>query len=187
MADDRVSDVTRLEVWGMLCDLERSIRYYSDLSDRYKLKHRGMRYVLLLLAGGECLAIGAALVWQDPGLVVGFILAIVLGVLTAVDTVTSLGETASELRSVSVTCGDVMHRCVGLWLDVETGRVSELDARKCLGEVDLQWTRACDLVTVELHRHDNERAAQSAYRVIADRFGGRTVHSGSGSRAAPAG
>ena len=46
---DHVSGSTRRAVWEMLCDLERSRRYYRVMGDRYKLLYRVLRYILLLL------------------------------------------------------------------------------------------------------------------------------------------
>ena len=178
MTMDHVSDSTRREVWGMLCDLERSCRYYSTLGGRYRLRYRGLRYFLLLLVLGECLVISFSLVRPLEALIVGGALALVLGFLTVLDSVTSYGEVSAELRVASAVCGDLGSFCSGLWLDVETYRISEHDARRRLEEIDAQWTRACQRVTLELHRHDNGEAAVSAYRVVSDRYGGRVASPG---------
>ena len=169
---DHVSDVTRREVWGMLCDLERSCRYYDSLADRYRLRYRGLRYFLLLLVFVECLVISLSLVHPLEALVVGGVLALFLGVLTVLDSVTNYGEVSAELRMASFACGDLFSLCSGLWLDIETYRVSEHYARRRLEEIDARWTRACERVILELHHHDNEEAAVSAYRVVSDRYGG---------------
>ena len=175
---DHVSDATRGEVWGMLCDLERSCRYYSTLGDRYRLRYRGLRYLLLLLVLGECFAISFSLIRPLEALIVGGALALVLAFLTVLDSVTSYGEVSAELRVASAVCGDLGSFCSGLWLDIETYRISEHDARRRLEDIDAQWTRACQRVSLELHRHDNGEAAVSAYRVVSDRYGGRAVSSG---------
>jgi hypothetical protein len=169
---DRVSDATRREVWGMLCDLERSCRYYGALGDRYRLRYRGVRYFLFLLVLGECLVISLSLVRPLEALAVGSVLALVLGFLTVLDSVTSYGEVSAELRVASAVCGDLGSFCSRLWLDVETSRISEYDARRRLEEIDAQWTCACQRVTLELHPRDNAEAAVSAYRVVSDRYGG---------------
>ena len=43
----RVSDATRSDTWEMLLDLERQVRYYLKLADRYMLWHRAFRIILL--------------------------------------------------------------------------------------------------------------------------------------------
>ena len=43
-----VSDLTRNDVWEMMLDLERQVRYYGTLADRYGLRYRTIRYLLLL-------------------------------------------------------------------------------------------------------------------------------------------
>lgn len=42
-----VSDATRNETWQMMLDLERQVRYYSKIADRYSLRYRAIRYMLL--------------------------------------------------------------------------------------------------------------------------------------------
>ena len=175
MIQSHVLDSARLEVWGMLCDLERSIRYYMTLGDRYTLRYRGLRYVLLLLCIGECAAIGAALVWPVAALVFGGVLALLLAVLTVLDSVTSYGEAGAKLRVASHICSDLQSVCQSLWLDVETYQVFEADARRRLEEIDAHWTRACLRVSVEIHHHDNLAAALAAHSVVADRYRGRVV------------
>ena len=175
---DHVSDATRCEVWGMLCDLERSCRYYGALGDRYRSRYRGLRYLMFLLVLGAWSAISFSLIRPLESLIVGGVLALALAFLTVLDSVTSYGEVSAELRAASAVCGDLGSFCSVLWLDIETYRVSEHDARRRLENIDDQWTRACQRVSLELHRHDNGEAAVSAYRVVSDRYGGRAVSSG---------
>ena len=177
MTVEHVSDSTRHSVWGMLCDLERSRRYYGTLGDRYKLRYRGLRYILLLFCIGQCGAIGVALVWPVPALILGGVLALALGFVTVLDSVTSYGEVAAELRVASHICSDLQSGCQTLWLLVETYRVSENDAQSRLEEIDAQWSRACQRVSLELHSHDNFKAAIAAHNVIADQYGGEKVPS----------
>jgi hypothetical protein len=168
MIQDDVSDSTRRSVWVMLCDLERSRRYYGAMGDRYKLRYRRLRYILLLLCLGECGAIGVALTWPVPALIVGGLLALILVFLTVLDSVTSYGESAAELRIASLVCSDLQLGCQTLWLLIETYRVSENDA---------QWSLACQRVSLELHSYDNLKAAVAAHNVIADQYGGEIVPS----------
>ena len=177
MIQDHVSDSTRRSVWGMLCDLERSRRYYGAMGDRYKLQYRGLRYILLLLCIGECGVIGAALAWPVPALIVGGLLALFLAFVTVLDSVTSYGESAAELRVAALVCSDLLSGCQTLWGLIETYKVSENDAQRSLGEMDAQWSLACQRVSLELHSYDNFKAAIAAHNVIADQYGGERVPS----------
>ena len=177
MIQDHVSDSTRRSAWVMLCDLERSRRYYGAMGDRYKLRYRGLRYILLLLCVGECGAIGVALTWPVPALIVGGLLALILASLTVLDSVTSYGESAAELRIAALVCSDLQSRCQTLWLLIETYRVSENDTQRRLEEIDAQWSLACQRVSLELHSYDNLKAAIAAHNVIADQYGGEIVPS----------
>ena len=165
-----VSDAVRNEVWGLLCDLERNVRYYGTLADRYRLRYRGIRYFLLLgvLAAGFIfyLLSGSPL----AALVAGGLLAFLLGFLTVFDAVTNYAEVAAELRLASERCKELGVIAARLWRDVETGRVSDADAEeRLLGIVD-QWFSAARMVSLEVHEHENERAAIAAHRVVADRY-----------------
>ena len=40
MTTPRVSDATRNDTWDMMLDLERQVRYYLRLADRYMLRYR---------------------------------------------------------------------------------------------------------------------------------------------------
>ena len=177
MIQDHVSDLTRRLVWEMLCDLERSRRYYGAMGDRYKLRYRGLRYILLLLCIGECGAIGVALTWPVPALIVGGVLAVFLAFVTVLDSVTSYGESAAELRIAALLCSDLQSGCQTLWLLIETYRVSENDTQRRLEEMDAQWSLACQRVSLELCSYDNFKAAIAAHNVIADQYGGERVPS----------
>ena len=177
MIQDHVSDSTRRSVWEMLCDLERSRRYYGAMRDRYRLRYRRLRYVLLLPCIGECGAIGLALAWPVPALIVGGLLALVLAFATVLDSVTSYGESAAELRTAALVCSDLQSGCQALWRLIETYRVSESDAQRRLEEMDAQWSLACQRVSLGLHSYDNFRAAIAAHNVIADQYGGKRVSS----------
>ena len=42
-----VSDQTRIAVWDTLCNLERNVRYYGALGDRFQRWHRRLRFGIL--------------------------------------------------------------------------------------------------------------------------------------------
>ena len=43
----RVSGITRDDTWELMLDLERELRYYSKLRDRYSKWYKVIRYLLL--------------------------------------------------------------------------------------------------------------------------------------------
>ena len=175
MIQDHVSDSTRGSVWEMLCDLERSRRYYGAMRDRYRLRYRRLRCILLLLCIGECAVIGVALAWPVPALIVGGLLALALAFATVLDSVTSYGESAAEFRTAALACSYLQSGCQTLWRLIETYRVSENDAQRRLEEMDAQWSLACQRVSLGLHSYENFKAAIAAHNVIADQYGGKRV------------
>ena len=106
-----VSDVTRNDVWEMMLDLERQVRCYGRLSDRYGLRYRVIRYLLLLgvLAEGGIFYFLSG----EPWLFLGFggALALALGVVTVFDAVTNYAETAEVLRTTSLLCDELCGDC----------------------------------------------------------------------------
>ena len=177
MIHNHVNDSTRRAVWEMLCDLERTRRYYRILEDRQKSQYRVLRYTLLLLCIGECGTLGAALVWPVPALVAGGFVALILAILTVLDSMTNYGEVATEARVASHICDNLQSGCQSLWLDIEAYRVSQGDAQRRLEEIDAQWSQACQRVSIELHALDNFKAAIAAHNIIAEQYGGEKIPS----------
>ena len=52
-----VSDATRNDMWEMMLDLERQVRYYGRLAGNYSIRYRAIRHLLLF----GVLAEGAAM------------------------------------------------------------------------------------------------------------------------------
>ena len=90
-----VSDATRDEAWVLLCNLERNVRYFGALGDRYRVWYRSIRYFLLelLLAG-----------------------------LTVFDSVTNYAESSAQFRSAALMCGDLQAEASRLWRDISLDR-----------------------------------------------------------------
>ena len=102
-----VSDATRNDTWEMMLDLERQVRYYGKLADRYSLRYRVIRYLLLFGIVGE----GAIVYFAQGETVVlwtlGGLGAFILGFLTIFDAATNYAETSAALRTVSMLCDDL--------------------------------------------------------------------------------
>ena len=102
-----VSEHTRNDTWELMLDLERQVRYYGSLADRYALRYRVIRYLLLLGIVAEGMIVyftadHAALLWT-----LGGIGAFLLGFLTIFDAVTNYAEVSALLRVTSTLCDDL--------------------------------------------------------------------------------
>ena len=165
-----VSDVTRGDVWEMMLDLERQVRYYGTLADRFGLRYRVIRYLLLMgiLAGGGILyAFSGEPLWL---VVVGGGLGLALGILTVFDAVTSYAETSAVLHTTSLLCDDIKVEVEGIWRDIEAYRVDDDRAEELYSMLMDRWIRWTQRVTLELHRHDDVKAAKEAYKVVEARY-----------------
>ena len=165
-----VSDVTRGDVWEMMLDLERQVRYYGTLADRFGLRYRVIRYLLLmgiLAEGGVLYAFSSEPLWL---VLVGGGLGLALGILTVFDAVTSYAETSAVLRTTSLLCDDIKVEVEGLWRDIEAYRVDDDRAEEMYSMLMDRWIRWTQRVTLELHHHDNVKAAKEAYKVVEARY-----------------
>ena len=166
-----VSEHTRNDTWELMLDLERQVRYYGTLADRYTLRYRVIRYLLLLgiVAEGVIVYFTAGspmLLWSLAG-----IGAFLLGFLAIFDAVTNYAEVSALLRVTSTLCDGLKTEAERLWRDIESQRISDLESEKrYTGIVDL-WFRATVQSTLERHDHDNKKAAEEAYQAVSSRYG----------------
>ena len=166
----RVSDPTRNDAWGLMLDLERQVRYYGRLADRYSLRYIGIRYFLLLGVLGEGVVLyflsGDALLL----LVVGGLGALALGFVTLFDAATNYAMTSALLRTASLLCDELNVEAQRLWRDIEAFRVPDNLAEERCNQLMDRWSRATLRVSLEIHDHDNVRAALEAYEIVSGRY-----------------
>ena len=101
-----VTDQTRRAVWETLCDLEYNRRYYTVLADKYRYRHRMMRFGILgsVPIEGAILYAAKDYSWLFiPAIVVG----IVLAALTVWDAISNYAEDAAVLRLTAFICDDL--------------------------------------------------------------------------------
>ena len=171
MTDGRVSDATRNDTWEMLLDLERQVRYYLRLADRYSLWNRALRFLLLagILLEGMAVYFLAA---QQPELLWGVAGAgaALLGAGTIFDAMSGFAEKAASLRAVHLMCDDLKIEAERLWSDIEAGRVQDAQAAERYSAIVDRWSKAVRMTTVELHQHDNVKAAREAAEIMGARY-----------------
>ena len=169
--DTTVSDVTRSSAWDLMLDLERQMRYYGKLGDRYLLRYRAIRYILLfgILAEGAIILLLAEhppYLWTLGGLV-----GLIIGFVTIFDASTNYAEISAQLRSTRLSLDDLLMDAESLWRDIEAQRIGDDEAERIYRTIVNQWSRATRVITVEIHGPDNSQAAREAYESIAERYG----------------
>ena len=166
-----VSDVTRNDTWEMMLDLERQVRYYGRLADNYSMRYRTIRYLLLfgILAEGAAVYFlsgqDSLLLWGTAGLG-----AFVLGFITVFDAATNYAETAAYLKTAHLLCDELKTEVERLWRDIESDRVQDEGAEERYSGIMGRWLMATRMTTLEVHDHDNARAAREAYEIVKSRY-----------------
>ena len=166
-----VSNATRKDVWELLVNLERNVRYYTLIGDRHHFNYRFLRFGVLsgILFEGMVLyfAAGGNPAWWWVGGVVAFALAM----LTVLDMVTSYADSAAVLKFTAATCDDLKSEVEQLWTQIETerthARAVEVQYHSILG----RWGKATQRVTINVHSLENEETTKAAVRVLQSRYG----------------
>lgn len=173
MADiQRVSDITRNDTWELMLDLERELRYYSKLRDRYSRWYKVIRYSLLfgIVAEGMIIYFSAghpAILWG-----VGGVGAFLIGFATIFDASTNYAETSALLRATADDIDDVKTETERLWRDIEGDMVSHQEAERRYDELVSRWTRSTRRLSLPIHENDNVQAAKESYNAVAEKYAG---------------
>ena len=161
-----VSNQTRIDTWKLIFDLERNVRYHTVLGDRYALRYRAIRFILLFGILAEAVAIyflsgQPKFLWAFVGLATAAI-----GYLTVFDAATNYAETAATLRSAARQCDYLKTQAQRLWRDIEAYRISDTQAEQHYQEIVSQWAQATSAVNLEVHQNDNIKAAEEACTIL---------------------
>lgn len=165
----------RNDVWQQLLDSERMVRYYGELADRYRRRHRIPRYVMAVSAVGG--VVGFALEVRPYFPVAEewiYVPAILLMIAAVVwDFVHDDGKKAAILYSVSVECGEYETELLDLWRSVADGTSAEnASVRARLLEIEKGMNRVTDragYADVGVDERLNAKTTREAYEVVAAR------------------
>ena len=167
---ERVSDLTRNDTWELMLDLERELRYYSKLRDRYSKWYRVIRYLLLfgIVAEGMIIYFSAGnpvVLW-----IVGGLGAFIIGFVTIFDASTNYAETSALLRAAADDIDDVNTEAELLWRDIEGNKINHHEAEKRYNEMVSRWTRSTRRLSLSIHEKDNVQAAKESYSAVEERY-----------------
>lgn len=172
MTTQPVSDPTRNDTWEMLVDLERHVRYYLKLADRYMLWYRAIRYFMLfgILAEGALIyflsGTPESILWLLAG-IGGFL----LGFITVFDAVTNYAQKAANCQATHLLCDGIKMEAERLWRDIESYRIGDGDAEMRYSELVNRWSQATLMTTLlEAHDHDNIQSAKEASQMVENRY-----------------
>ena len=168
---DEVSDVARKDVWELLVNLERNVRYYSLIGDRHGLNYRLIRFGVLSGLLFEGLVLYFAVNGSPNWWVVGGILAFVLALMTVFDVVTNYADSAAVLKFTAIMCDDLKSEVEQLWTRIETEQISSLRLEEQYSSIVERWSRATQKATLSLENTPNHDTTVEAVKVLRNRYG----------------
>ena len=169
---DRVTDYTRTSIWQDHTDAERYLRYYIGLADKYRTRHNVIRSLLLgaILVEASIVIPFMSSIPQPWGIVATVIVGLAIIALTVFDATSNDAKNSAKLTVASEDCAILHIEWRSLWLDIETDKVEEGEARRrqreLLGRMNIIASR------VELNQDEkrNVRSATEANEVMRGRY-----------------
>ena len=160
-----LNDATRNLVWQGQLDVVRLARYYGALEQKYRRKHKGVRYTLSLAAVVTALPLIPAV----PGTVASVAGICVVG-LVVWDLVHGYGGKVAALRVAVEGLNELAERHRSLWDEVNDDSVDERQARdraEALRVASLNLLRGID---IETDTALNERCQSEAFESEQQRY-----------------
>ena len=166
--DDTTYRQLEHNVWQEMRHATRYARYYYELSNRERWKHRSTRYVLLgaMILGTVALSGHIPTPWSQFVQLAAAVLAIGT---TAWDFMSSYANRAAILHSICIDCMRVEHDLDTLWTSVRAERI-DFDAaesrREALAGRLLEITSQSSFAEVTEDRVLNEKCLNEADEVL---------------------
>ena len=163
-----VPDQVRSIVWQAYLDVARLVRYYEALSDKYRRNHFMVRFLLLAAAASGI----AALLELLPAIAQLFATALV-ALIVPWDFVSDYARKAAVLHAISIECSELESEWQELWTRVnedEMSTVAVLHENNRLSRRILGVTSRAGVADIREDQKLNEKCAESAYRVMVERY-----------------
>ena len=162
----QVSDRTKDYLWEEMYDIARHTLYHELLTNQYSNWNRMIRFGLLV---GAATTITSSAISVSP--LVGYIGAVLLFSLTAIDFIWDLGRRAALSHAASVECSVIEKDYQDLYIHVTTGQISETDCQVRINQLALRTIAATSQI-VGTDRKLNKAAQEQAMNILAARWGG---------------
>ena len=174
-----ISSATRSAVWNDMLHARRLVRYYEEMSRRYRLYDSVIRWTLLISASGITAKFASTTLrpmlpeyvaaWDDSVFGV-FGVFVVLAVL--LDLFEEFGRKAEVLRTAGAQCSELASQWDKLWLDLNAPEADDADIRSRNAELDYRITLETDRADAKVreNRKVNLRCTEAADKEIRERF-----------------
>ena len=162
----------RNAVWQQLLDAERLVRYYGEMTDRYRRWQRIPRYLM----GASSVVGAAAIMFETDWIPNGVYLPVFLLIIAAIvwDFMHDYGDKAAILYSISVECGEYETELQDLWRSVDAEQpLEESRIRARLKEIESGMQRVtarAGYAGITVDEKLNEKTQEEGFKVISDRF-----------------
>lgn len=161
-----VSEQIRNEIWQERLDVERLVRYYEVLAERHRIRHLGIRTILLLAATS-----GVASLLEVLPQVFQLIAGLSVTVLVVMDFALNEARKSAILNLIKIECRALGNEWESLWANLE--RITDDDARR---ENERLVRRLSEVTGWAGHTEvgeDNKlnvKCEEIAYKVMSERY-----------------
>lgn len=163
-----VSEQMRQAIWQDLLDVARLVRYYEALSNRHRLKHSLIQFLLLASAFSGIAAL-LKLLPEIVQLIAGGLIAF----LVAWDFVAGYARKAAVLHTINYECHALEIEWSELWAAINSAEVNDTEARernKQLEEKFLSVTGWAGQADIRVDQKLNTKCEEVAYKVVAEQY-----------------
>lgn len=169
-AEHHIAPITRQLIWDSMLDAARMHRYADAMERKYARQRNWVRFVLSLAAtGGVVTFLG-----QLPD-AASVLFGLMVGAAVAVDFAMDYSSKLAKLMYAKMECSALLTEWEDLWVDIQTCRCRENDARRRnKGFLD-RLDRAIAPMASDMHTDlgVNEETTANAYSDLSMRFAGR--------------
>ena len=173
-----ISSATRNAVWNDMLHARRLVRYYEEMSRRYRLYDSAIRWILLISASGITLKFATTklrpMLPEDVAVWAEGVLGLIVVLAVLLDLFEQFGRKAEVLRTAGAQCSELASQWDKLWLDLNASEVKDADIRSRNAALDSRITLETDRADAKVreNRRVNLRCAAAADKEIRERFVG---------------
>lgn len=167
-----IQETTRNIIWQDMLDVNRLVRYYEAISNRYHRNYLTTRFVLLFGATGGFISL-LDLIPENYRGAVQAAASVIIAVTIVWDFLADHGKKAAVLEQISVECSKLQADWKELWNLIETYAIEDEEAQKINSQLNQQLsavTGRAEAASVRVNRKLNEKCTDDAYQVVAERY-----------------
>ena len=162
----------RNAVWDALLEAEQHFRYYGDLAERHRRRHRALRYFLLFAAIGGISSLLDFLPAQFSW--ISEVSAVLIVALVIWDFMAEDGRKADVLHAISIECGQYELRLRHLIYSIDAGIADDPETiaqeLKDIESAINQITARAGYADIPEHKRLTDKAWKESVKVVPGRF-----------------